>query len=99
MQKQYYFEFNRKKNAVLIQERGVSFEQVITLIEQEDYVLNIQNHPNQDKYPNQKIYIVEIDGYCYLVPCVIKEDKVFLKTIIPIRKATKEYIKAKGKKL
>ncbi|KIJ89048.1 MAG: BrnT family toxin [Rickettsia endosymbiont of Ecitomorpha arachnoides] len=99
MQKQYYFEFNREKNAVLIQERGVSFEQVITLIEQEDYVLNIQNHPNQDKYPNQKIYIVEIDGYCYLVPCVIKEDKVFLKTIIPSRKATKEYIKAKGKKL
>ncbi|MCX4084029.1 toxin [Rickettsia hoogstraalii] len=67
MQKQYYFEFNQDKNITLLKERGVSFEQIITLIEQEDYVLNIQNHPNQDKYPNQKIYIVEIDRYCYLV--------------------------------
>lgn len=99
MQKQYYFEFNHEKNAVLLQERGISFEQVIALIEQEGYVLNIQDHPNQSKYPNQKIYVVEIDGYCYLVPCVINKDKVFLKTIIPSRKATKEYRKTKGNKL
>ncbi|BBJ31629.1 hypothetical protein RAS_07380 [Rickettsia asiatica] len=98
MQKKCYFEFNQDKNIALLKEREISFEQVIALIEQ-DYVLNIQDHPNQGKYPNQKIYVVEIDGYCYLVSCVINEDKVFLKTIIPSRKATKEYIKAKGKKL
>ena len=96
MQKQHYFEFNQEKNFLIFKERGVTFEQVIALIEQQDYMLDIQDHPNKNKSPNQKIYIVEIDGYCYLVPCVINEDKVFLKTIIPSRKATKEYIKAKG---
>lgn len=91
MQKKYYFEFNQDKNIVLLKERGISFEQVITLIEQ-DYVLDSIDHPNQSNYPNQKMYIVDIDGYCYLVPHIIQEDKIFLKTVIPSRKATKKYL-------
>ncbi|HJD55553.1 MAG TPA: toxin [Rickettsia endosymbiont of Pyrocoelia pectoralis] len=91
MQKKHYFEFNQDKNVVLFKERGITFEQVIALIEQ-DHVLDSIDHPNQIKYPNQKMYIVDIDGYCYVVPHIIQEDKIFLKTVIPSKKATKKYL-------
>ncbi len=55
-------------------------------------ILDIVAHPNQNKYPNQSMFILEIDGYCYLVPFVEDENEVFLKTIIPSRKATKKYL-------
>ena len=46
-------------------------------------------------YPNQKIFVLEIDNYVYLAPFVENEDEIFLKTIIPSRKFTKKYLKQK----
>ena len=55
------------------------------------------DHPNQKKYPGQKLYFVVIDDYVYIVPYVIEESYIFLKTIIPSRKATKDYFRTVGK--
>ncbi len=62
------------------------------LMEQED-VLDVIEHPNQDEYPGQKIAIIKIDDYAYLVPYVQKGEEIFLKTIIPSRKATNNYVR------
>ena len=71
-------------------ERHVSFEEVVFHLSQGD-VWRIADHPNQTDYPEQKIYFVIVDGYVYMVPHVIEDDYVFLKTIIPSRKATRDY--------
>ena len=63
-------------------------------MERED-VLETIEHPNQEKYRGQKIAIVRIDDYAYLVPYVQESDGIFLKTIIPSRKATNKYVRAK----
>jgi len=86
-----YFNWNDEKNSLLVKERGISFEEVVFCI-QNGRILNIVDHPNQKKYPNQRIYIVLINDYVYLVPYVENEDEIFLKTIIPSRKAKKEYL-------
>ena len=70
--------------------RGVSFEQVVILFER-DEVMDIVKHPNQKSYPEQMIAIVRIDDYVCLVPFVRNGDDIFLKTIIPSRKATAKY--------
>ena len=88
------FRWDPTKNEQLIQERGVSFEQVTVAVENGD-LLQIVPHPNGAKYPRQKIMIVAIDGYAYLVPYVDEVDYFFLKTIIPSRKATRDYIEGK----
>lgn len=80
------------KNHKLLEERGIGFDQIISLIEQ-GCIVEITDHPNKEKYPNQKIYIIDVDGYCYLVPYVVNDKEIFLKTIIPSRKATRDYIK------
>jgi len=85
------FDWDSNKNELLKKERGISFEEIVFLIEN-DGLLAVENHPNQKKYPNQRIYVIRIDNYAYLVPFLEKEGKVFLKTIIPSRKATKKYI-------
>lgn len=85
------FDWDNDKNQKLISSRGVSFEEVIAIIENGN-VLDIIEHPNQEKYSHQKMYVVEIDGYAYLVPFVRNKNKIFLKTIIPNRKATKKYL-------
>ena len=87
-----YIDWNDEKNEELKKERGVSFEIVASLIESQN-VLDVINHPNHKKYPNQRIFIVEIDNYVYLVPFVEEEGKIFLKTIIPNRKATNKFIR------
>ena len=87
-----YFDWEPVKNEQLINERGISFEEVLVAIEG-GYLLDIMEHPNRARYPNQKIFIVRIEDYVYLVPFVEDEEKIFLKTIIPSRKATKKYIK------
>lgn len=84
------YNWNEEKNQLLKDERGVCFEDVITEIS-EDRVLNIIAHPNRQKYPDQKIYIVEILGYVSMVPFVQNDDEIFLKTIIPSRKMHKIY--------
>jgi uncharacterized DUF497 family protein len=86
-----YFNWSDKKNALLVEERGISFEEVVFCI-QNGGILDIVDHPNRRKYPNQRIYIVLINDYVYLVPYVENEDEIFLKTIIPSRKAKKEYL-------
>jgi len=92
---EYYFDFNSKKNKFLLESRGICFEHIISLIN-EGYVLDVIIHPNQEKYPGQKIYVVDVDGYCCLVPYVQNDKEIFLKTIIPSRKATKQYLKNRG---
>lgn len=87
-----YFDWDPEKNEWLIQERDVSFEEVLIAID-EGYLLDIVEHPNKNTYPNQKVFIVQIEEYAYLVPFVEDEEKIFLKTIIPSRKATKKYTK------
>jgi uncharacterized DUF497 family protein len=86
-----YFNWNDEKNSLLVKERGISFEEVVFCI-QNGRILDVVDHPNREKYPNQRIYIVLINDYVYLVPYVENEDEIFLKTIIPSRKAKKEYL-------
>jgi uncharacterized DUF497 family protein len=92
-----YYKWNIKKNEKLKSERGISFEQVVMHIERGD-VLDVTIHPNQEKYPNQQIIIVEINEYAYLVPFVESSKGKFLKTIIPSRKATRDYIGGKNER-
>jgi len=86
-----YFDWDNQKNQKLKQERDVSFEEVLVAIAEKN-ILDIVEHPRKEKYPNQKIFIININNYAYLVPFVENGEKVFLKTIIPSRKATKKYI-------
>ena len=87
----YEFDFDPAKNSELKKTRCISFEEVIFVILQDQY-LDILEHPNQIKYSNQKIFVIDIDNYIYLVPFVINEKRIFLKTIFPSRKATKKYL-------
>ncbi|OGS27674.1 MAG: toxin [Elusimicrobia bacterium RIFOXYB2_FULL_48_7] len=86
------FNWDNDKNRKLIQERGISFEEIIFCIEK-GYMLDKIEHPNQEKYRGQKIFVVQVDDYVYLVPFIENDREVFLKTIIPSRKATKLYLK------
>ena len=79
------------KNQQLIKERGVSFEDVVFYLSQGE-VLDDLKHPNSDKYPDQRVFVLNIDGYIYLVPYVENRSEIFLKTIIPSRKATMQYL-------
>ena len=86
-----YYDWDSEKNEKLKIERGVSFEDIVFEILQGGEV-DLFDHPNQTKYPGQKVSIVIADGYAYLVPYVESESTIFLKTIIPSRKATKKYV-------
>lgn len=90
-----HYAWNSEKNAKLIKERGISSERVIYHIER-DGLLEIISHTNLSKYPNQKMFIVNIGNYAYLVPFVDNDREIFLKTIIPSRKATKKYLEVKN---
>jgi len=92
-----YIDWNEEKNQFLKRERDISFEEVLLAIENSQ-ILDIVKHPNQKRYQNQKIIIININNYAYLVPFVEDEEKIFLKTIIPSRKATKKYIIKRSKK-
>jgi uncharacterized DUF497 family protein len=85
-----YFSWNEEKNELLKSERRVSFEDVVFYIEK-GFLLDVLDHPNPEKYKEQKIFAVQIDDYVYLVPFIENEYEIFLKTIIPSRKATKKY--------
>ncbi|MEA5534531.1 BrnT family toxin [Crocosphaera sp. XPORK-15E] len=85
------FNWNEDKNRQLQQERGITFDDIIKLIQQGN-LLDVIQHYNADKYPNQKIFIVQLDSYVYLVPFVETDLEIFLKTIIPSRKMTKKYL-------
>ena len=83
------FKYNKEKDALLKKERGIGFEDIIDSINHG--VLDVYDHPNIEKFPNQKIYVVEALNYVYLVPFVKEDSYIFLKTIIPSRKAKKKY--------
>ena len=85
------FRWNAEKNEILARERGITFEEIVQRIESGAKVIET-DHPNKKKYPNQKILIIDLDGYAYIVPCVVDKKEYFLNTIIPSRKATKKYL-------
>ena len=89
-----YYRWNYEKNLKLKAERGISFEQIVMHIERGG-ILDVVQHPNQEKYPNQQIIVVDIDNYAYLIPFVEDEYGKYLKTIIPSRKATRDYLGGK----
>ncbi len=85
-----YFTWNPDKNQQLMRERGVSFERIVAEIEAGNEVAVVA-HPNQERYPGQKISMVRVDDYVCAVPFVETGEEIFLKTIIPSRKATRQY--------
>jgi hypothetical protein len=87
-----HYNWDPSKNEKLKAERKISFEEIVFHIERGDEV-DIFEHPNQKRYPGQKISVVLVEGYVYLVPYVESETEIFLKTIIPSRKATKQYVR------
>lgn len=87
--------WNATKNQQLITERGISFEDVVFYLQQGALLDDIE-HPSRDKYPNQRVFVINIDDYVHLVPYVENRQEIFLKTVIPSRKATKQYLGEKS---
>ncbi len=87
-----YFDWNEEKNAQIKQERGIGFEDFLQAVE-EGRVLDIIEHHQPDKYPNQKLFVANINDYICYIPFVKDEEKYFLKNIIPSRKLNKLYKK------
>jgi len=85
------FIWNLEKNERLKKERGLSFEEIFFYIGK-GQLLDVVEHPNQEKYAGQRMFVINVKDYVYLVPFVENENEVFLKTIIPSRKATRQYL-------
>lgn len=86
------YNWNKEKNLLLKETRGISFEQIVMHIAKGD-LIDIIKHPNSEKYVNQQILLVKIDKYIYTIPFVENNNEWFLKTIIPNRQLTKAYFK------
>jgi len=87
-----YLDWDDAKNAKLRTERGIGFEEIVFHIERGSDLIDILEHPNPERYGGQRIFVVRCEDYVYLGPFVEDEHTVFLKTIIPSRKATKQYL-------
>lgn len=85
------FRWSRAKNEKLKTERGITFEEVLMAIEGQG-LLDVLEHSNRAKYPKQRVMVIAVAGYAYLVPFVEESDCYFLKTVIPSRKATRDYL-------
>lgn len=85
------FVWSHAKNALLMAERGLCFEAVVAAVEV-DGLLDVLEHPNQSRYPDQRVMVVRLNAYAHLVPFVETDSGLFLKTIIPSRKATRQYL-------
>jgi uncharacterized DUF497 family protein len=81
--------WNSTKNQQLVSERDISFEDIVFYMQQGQLLDDIQ-HPNSVKYPEQRIFVINVDNYVYLVPYIENQQEIFLKTVIPSRKATKQ---------
>jgi len=81
--------WNSTKNQQLVSERGISFEDIVFSMQQGQLLDDIQ-HPNSIKYPEQRIFVVNVDNYVHLVPYIENQQEIFLKTVIPSRKVTKQ---------
>lgn len=86
-----FFNWNEEKNRQLKEKRRISFEIILLQIEK-GRVLDILEHHNKSKYPDQRILVIEYNNYAWLVPVIENEKEIFMKTIIPSRKATKKYL-------
>ena len=95
MKDELIYKFSPDKNNLLKQTRGISFEDIIRAIDN-GFLLDVKPHPDQEKYPDQDIYIIEIEGYACIVPFVQEGNTIFLKTAFFSRKATKKYFSSKG---
>lgn len=84
------YRWSEKKNEQLKRSRGISFEDVVLALESGG-LLDVLAHPNPRRYPNQKVLVIAVMEYVYLVPHVEEPDHIFLKTVIPSRKATRDY--------
>jgi len=89
--------WNKDKNIWLKKCRDIGFEDVLYYIDN-DFILDDIEHPDKEQYPNQKIFVLDIEGYVYLVPYIESDTEIFLKTIIPSRKATKKYLGEKNER-
>ncbi len=87
-----HVEWNEEKDRWLQETRGISFRRIATLILEDD-ILDVIGHPNQERYPGQQLLFIKVDDYVYVVPFVEEEKRIFLKTIIPSRKATRAYLR------
>lgn len=85
------FRWNHDKNEALKIERDISFE-IMALAIEAGGLLDELRHTNTEKYPSQSVLVVAFDGYAYLIPYVEEPDCYFLKTVIPSRKATRDYL-------
>jgi len=85
------FDWNDDKNEWLRQERGITFEDIVYHLTHGG-LLDILEHPNQEQYPGQRIFIVDVEGYACVIPFVENNKVIFMKTIIPSRKMTKIYL-------
>ncbi|MGB0562108.1 MAG: DUF4258 domain-containing protein [Spirulinaceae cyanobacterium] len=85
------FNWSHHKNQQLLENRQISFEDILFCV-QKGRLLDDMEHPNKAKYPHQRIFVVEVDGYAYLVPYIENDNEIFLKTVIPSRKATRQYL-------
>ena len=90
------FDWNPEKNEWLKRNRKISFEEIALLLA-EGKLLKVADHPNQKKYQNQKVFLIPIDDYIYFVPYVLEKEVIFLKTIFPHRKATRDYLQERKK--
>lgn len=88
------FRWSAEKSLVLESDRAITFERIVIAIS-DGGVLDVYEHPNRERYPQQRILVVRCDDYAFLVPYVEAEDHLFLKTIIPSRKATRDYLRAR----
>ncbi len=85
------FDWNDEKSESLEKTRGICFEDVVIHV-QNGCVLDVIKNPSRDRYPKQNIIVLDVEGYVYLVPYVKSRGTRFLKTIIPSRKGTREYL-------
>ncbi len=93
-----YFDWSPDKNERLRDERGVTFEEIVFHIVH-DGLLDVLEHPNRNRYPGQRILVVDVEGYVCLVPFVEDDERLFLKTIIPSRKMTKKYLGGRSREV
>jgi len=88
------YKWNTEKNNLLKETRNISFDEIVLAISH-NMIIKVYDHPNQEKYPGQKIFEINLNNYIYLVPYSETDNEYFLKTIIPSRKATKSYKRTK----
>jgi uncharacterized DUF497 family protein len=85
------FDWNDEKNEWLKRERGVAFEDIVYHLIHNGLLDTIE-HPNQEQYPGQRVFIIDVEGYAHIVPFVEDDQVIFLKTVVPSRKMTKLYL-------